>query len=156
MTFSIKGRKVSGQGDASTNLSVLLPLLNPWSPGIERYHPGTVNIALDRPLKKNEADVWTSRIEWQPIAMKGGAGPRNEIFGLTAGQVEFPPDPVRLRGMIISSEGAFSTYDPFTVEVIVERYVDKVGTECLVFVDARDRVEAPPDLGTHFSPPVRF
>ena len=128
------GTIICGDRLAYINHDVLIPQLAQLFPEIAACRPfGTINLKLDKPLRKDCADLWTPQIIWLPLVPLPRI-PRVEAFGFTRITVEGPLSDKIHDGWIILPEAARSTYNDLQAEVIVGVLVQGVeyGGHCAI------------------------
>src|SRR5262249_53729981 len=137
MSIRVTGKVVRGEGNASRNHSVLIPLLAAEVPEIANCRQfGTINVQLDQgmSLDKSRADVWTRRLIWNPV---GRTERRIEAFGFIKIVLECPTNGPAYACWIILPEGARLTYRDDRLEIIAGVLVEglEYGAGCAIELD---------------------
>lgn len=142
--FSIIGRhkrttsKPGGEGAASGNLRVQVPLIADHFPEIRSCHCGTINLVLTHSLIVVKPDFRTPPINWQPQHH-----PNGEIFDILRVMLEAPigADPVRAWIYIALNSDHRKT--PNTHEVIAPTFLSLPDhSQCRIVIE-RNVVELP-------------
>ena len=158
MATKITGTVIRGEGNASRNHSVLIPLLANHVPEIANCSQfGTINIQLDKPLNKTRADVWTPRIIWRPVHLTELSG-RIEIFGFIKVRLECPLNGPLYNAWIMLPEGSSLTYRNDQTEIIVDAFVQGAtyGASCAVHFDHAPPVVAPRSFGVIYGKSLKL
>jgi hypothetical protein len=147
MTLTITATIIAGQGDASANHRVLIPRIAARFPEVAKCAEfGTINVALDQPLDRRQADFWTPQIAWIPGAMPGAErAHRLEAFGFIRIRFECPPGSSPYKGWIILPEGSELTYRQDHAEIIAGEFIAGVGygARCAIHIDHIPAIAAP-------------
>jgi CTP-dependent riboflavin kinase len=147
MAVRITGTVIRGEGNATRNHSVLIPLLARHVPEIATSRQfGTINVRLDQALDKSRADVWTQRIIWQPVQTSER---RIEAFGFVKIKFECPLNGPAYDCWIMLPEGSKITYRGDEAEIIANIFIESVGygNSCAINIDHNPSNAAPPSFG---------
>lgn len=136
MPLTFKGTIVPGNGLASTNYPILIPLLAKHCPGIRDCGKfGTINVSSDRPFDPTHADCWTPSVRWTPKF--GLAEQRDEMFGFISISFQLDSDRTRYEGWAIICEGVIYSYSGEGFELIFDQFIPEVeyNKRCVIELD---------------------
>jgi hypothetical protein len=154
----VAGITCKGQGDASVNYARQIAAAAVHCPEVaECGQYGTINVQLDHPIDKGKADCWTPVVSWKPVRF--GNTPqtnfRDEEFGFTAINLEYPLDGPLYPAFMIFPSGHLATYcNGSYVEIIASQLIGGnligPGNLCAIYIDHDPAVERPLSFGANW------